>query len=410
MFTTAELQTEPFQNSSEVNVVERSPESDCVSNNFLFEPAVGRRTMNAVAVGGKNRKNYETICKNLNFIAASNSKIFPISLFPPPYFWKATELWNYWDSFGHTTLQECESSDYSHGRIEAVVNDGRFQVYTSHLQRMKSEWYCEATMDNVLELLMQQSGSTRFSSSKFGVIPTCLASKWFYKGIINDIEMHAKYAISCLGNFIAAVNVHSSLECAKLGGEPDHWILFSRGPSGILHVYDSYGKEKEYKILYLQPFFSKFWEKVTGQFVAHKFDDEVWNSSNRKLHSIQQDSNNCGPLVLREAERWLHDENIDISTDPDSCAYYRRRYADLLLESTDLEKLMRYCVVCNSDICNPFDCKKCDKCHRFVHCNESCLDAVDVTEPFTCHRCQLVLRLRRMQSYGDPFHTTLCEC
>ena len=116
---------------------------------------------------------------------------------------------------------------------------------------MKSEWYCEATIDNVLELLLLQSGFSRFSGSKFSVIPYHLVSKLFYLGITDDIEKHVKHTISCLGNFVVAVNVHSSPMSAKLGGEPDYYIFFNRGPSDILHVYGSYDNKKDYKISYL---------------------------------------------------------------------------------------------------------------------------------------------------------------
>ena len=102
---------------------------------------------------------------------------------------------------------------------------------------------------------------------------------------------------------------------------------------------------------------------------------------------------------------------MDIFTDLASCAYYRKKYISLLLQSTSLSELVRYCVGCNSyiNVVDWINRKKCDKCCRFVHNKESCSKVRDITTPFTCSSCQLILQLRNMQTLGFPLQTSLSE-
>ena len=280
-----------------------TPNSDCISSVLLTETAVDAQKMIAMDVGGGNETENLLTYTNFEFVANDSSNLSSQQVgfaFPPSRFRKATDLWDYWGSYGPALLYKCGSSSHCQNRIEAVVNNGRFRASTSELLYMKTGWFSGAIMDNVLELLLRQSGSTRAHC----VIPERLASKWFYQGRIDDEDFES--VRSWLSEqFIAAVNVHSSPEYRASDGKPNHWIFFSRGPGGVLHVYDSCGKENYYKSAFLRPFFTNFYEKLTGQLIFHVFDDDTLNNSNRKHHPIQQDSCSCGPIVLQEAERWL---------------------------------------------------------------------------------------------------------
>ena len=145
----------------------------------------------------------------------------------------------------------------------------------------RGAWYCDERMDNVLEMLLENSGSTRVQS----VIPAHFATRWFYYGAIDDSDV--EYARSHFSDsFVAAVNVHSGNEHAASGEGRNHWIFFSRGSDGMLHVYDSFGNEERYKKI-LQSNFKKFWERLKRQSRCHNFDDNNCKNLKKKKHPIQ---------------------------------------------------------------------------------------------------------------------------
>ena len=361
-------------NSSNLSVAICYPESNCINNAFSTELADNRRNVNAIVAGGRIESEIVPTATT-SYGSNISSHIFQ------PYFGEVIDLWNYWHSFGPIRFQQYRKSHYYKDRIEAVVNHGHFLVSTSHLLKMESEWYCNKTMDNALELFLRQPGLKRASR----VIPAHLSSIWFYPGK-TSVREEVDACLYFSEYFITAINVHSHPENAASDLiPPDHWILFCRGRCGVLHLYDPYGQEEHYKNIVL-PRFREYWRTMTGQLIHHVFDDDSWNNMNRQ-HPIQQDGSNCGPLCLREAERWLNDLTEVVLTDPASCASYRRRFANLFLQSNDRGELMNYCVSCNDYI--RFKPAKCDRCHRHMHHNESCA-FINATQR-ACYSCRFVI-------------------
>ena len=174
---------------------------------------------------------------------------------------------------------------------------------------MQLKCFTGHVMDFVMNLLLRRSNYLRASF----VIPTHYATQWFYEGSIDEDFEKAKFWLT--KSFITAVNVHSSSELRMSGGKKNHWIFFCRDKNGVLHVYDPCGKEQYYKRAFIQPLFSKLYFEITGEEKMPKFDDEVRGDIKRKDH-FKREQNHiqepncicCGPIVLREAERWLRKE------------------------------------------------------------------------------------------------------
>ena len=401
-------------NSSEALVAVYSSDSDVVSNS---KPTVDQSKVNATTVGGGTEKEIASTCPYLESLIGYGSNIIYNSIPqpPPPQFGNASELWNYCNPLVLKSLQLFGTLSYTPStswpnRIEVVLDSGRgrFLASANDLLNMKLQGFDGNVMDIVMKLLLRRSNYSRARH----VIPPYYATHLLYEGKIFeedfetiDKEDFENAKLWLTESFITAINVHSSFEHRKSGGKRNHWIFLSRDSRGILHVYDPNGNEQYYKKTFIQPLFSKLYKHVTGKFEVPKFDDELYGSSIRKEHFVQERGCTCcGAIVLREAERWLFEEVTPVFTDAKSCAFYRERYVDLLLKHTSLDELMHYCVGCHcfidfDDIKNSVQCVE---CRRRLHCKESCIKLkFEKSSPFTCASCQLIMQLRNKQAFDS---------
>ncbi|XP_076809406.1 uncharacterized protein LOC143453395 [Clavelina lepadiformis] len=111
-------------------------------------------------------------------------------------------------------------------------------------------------------------------------------------------------------------------------------------------------------------------------------------------HERQQDSLNCGPLALKEAQRILNESSSEeqIDTNSESCKKYRMDFGNLLLDSTDYDVLLSFCNICHNQDPSEIDQQKtewieCSLCCRWVH--QNCVPLIQyLSQEYFCSTCK----------------------
>ena len=266
-------------------------------------------------------------------------------------------------------------NSYNLDRPEAAVLSCVFK--TKDLKRMKDGWFSNHEIDVLFNVLVEQHYAN--TNQQFEVIPSELATKWFYKGKIPENTHEYDYACQVMSkSFVTAIHVQGSPQIE----ESNHWILVCKAKMKPPYLYDPAGYEIVHKLRLRQNY-----EIMLKRCLRENFQI-VWENYD-KYHQKQQDSKNCGPLCLKEAERWLLHSDEKVRTDENSCYCYRIYFTNILLHKTNDLELLNYCLVCYSMIHGSL--VKCVKCKRFLHA--SCKHSIKIKSSdseYVCLSCVLL--------------------
>jgi len=320
------------------------------------------------------KKPFDEVAKILKYVKQGQNKELPrnfasnclqeINFDVPQKFKDPSTLWN----------------SFFLDRADALVDGTMFMA--SDLKRMKEGFFSSREMDCLLENTVNQI----CDNGSFKVIPTHYATKWFYKNELPcTSSKELEYATECIKKgFVTAIHV-------PVYGTPNpeqhsnHWILLCKKDNQFGYIFDPAG----YEIIYHARLRANLQSLCT---LLNK--REIILLHYNSYHPKQKD-NSCGPLVLKEAERWLKDvcfkltEEVKVQTDMDSTKRYRKDYVKLLLNKTDYSKLLQWCLVCHKLIDESVDFAVCMKCCRRVHKICRRFNATEFSV-FRCSGCTLI--------------------